>query len=1082
MNQSCVRALARTARAIALTAVVTGFGASALAAQGATGKLEGRVFDQNQQPVANAQIVIEGTSFATTANPQGYYFFNGVPAGVYSVRFAYIGYKAVRVEGLRIVSGQTITLDRNLEATNVELQEITVVGAENALVPRDQVATKQLVDGTFTDNLPVDRIGAVFALQPGVMANSTGTSLSVRGGRPDENATYIDGVPVQPGNRGTGAGRDIPTLQVGTNAFEDASITTGAASAEFGNAQGGIIAITTKTGGQRFSGNIGFETDEFSGLRNSSGFNRIQASLGGPITKQLTFFVGSVLEGSRGGNAGFDGYLDPVWAPVSVDTTFTIAQGTGANADSVVLPVFNYAVITGSCDAPWVANAADPEIRNNFGEDCLENRNPFSPNSSGQLTGKLNYSFGQGSRLSATYIGSQNLNRGQRGTDGTRGVTNRNNVAILNWNQVLSRSSDKAIALDASISYQWDRSIDALITAESEKDTRDPFGGFMISGFDYEFDFKDFEVNDELVKNFRTLDPTKPLTIHDRFNTQELLARPGRPGSIGNPGSVGAFGAAPAFLNTAFENRFIARATLDWQLDRFNRVKIGGQYIDSELGTYNVGASTVGFGDIFLAEPTQYNVFVEDRLDLGDVVLVGGVRYDYYDVGASKWKNFPRISSAPGFSEENLDDFLEDYTSHDYISPHIQVAFPVTERTNFRLSYAQQVQAPDFSVLLGGSNTDLSITNTNQTFGTDLDFGRTVTFEFGFRHAFSDDMVLDVAVFNKDQLSNAAGRLVDLVDPRTNNTTKIRVQTNQDFGNTRGMDLRLDRRIGTIFNGVFAYSYQDARSTGSDPFTFINFGSRITSSVTGGAIDPPQSAQPVAFSRPHNLSGQFAFNFPADFKRGTVVGSILKRVNITGTARYSSGTAYTRCKSGTGFDGDLAVLSGQACNALAGDFNAARVPDFKNLDLRASKGFTLGGLDLTAYVDARNVLNIENVLTVFAQTGNPDNPRLRQTMWETDSLAFALDATFNGVRRPDGAIVLPGSDAECGPWRTRDGLAAPPTCYFFRKGEQRFGNGDGIYTLAEQRMASDVDNLGTFNASRFSGAPRRVRLGMEVNF
>jgi hypothetical protein len=296
MNQSCVRALARAARAIALTAVVTGFGASALAAQGATGKLEGRVFDQNQQPVANAQIVIEGTSFATTANPQGYYFFNGVPAGVYSVRFAYIGYKAVRVEGLRIVSGQTITLDRTLEATNVELQEITVVGAENALVPRDQVATKQLVDGTFTDNLPVDRIGAVFALQPGVMANSTGSSLSVRGGRPDENATYIDGVPVQPGNRGTGAGRDIPTLQVGTNAFEDASITTGAASAEFGNAQGGIIAITTKTGGQRFSGNIGFETDEFSGLRNSSGFNRIQASLGGPITKQLTFFVGSVLD------------------------------------------------------------------------------------------------------------------------------------------------------------------------------------------------------------------------------------------------------------------------------------------------------------------------------------------------------------------------------------------------------------------------------------------------------------------------------------------------------------------------------------------------------------------------------------------------------------------------------------------------------------------------------------------------------------------------------------------------------------------------------------------------------------------
>src|SRR5690606_11697822 len=130
---------------------------------------------------------------------------------------------------------------------------------------------------------------------PGVMSNTGGTSLSVRGSRPDENSTYIDGVPVQPGNRGTGSGRGLPTLQVGTNAFEDASITTGATSAEFGNAQGGVIAITTRTGGQRFSGNVGFETDELSGTTMGAGFNRLQASLGGPITGDLTFFVSGVM-------------------------------------------------------------------------------------------------------------------------------------------------------------------------------------------------------------------------------------------------------------------------------------------------------------------------------------------------------------------------------------------------------------------------------------------------------------------------------------------------------------------------------------------------------------------------------------------------------------------------------------------------------------------------------------------------------------------------------------------------------------------------------------------------------------------
>jgi hypothetical protein len=872
----------------------------------------------------------------------------------------------------------------------------------------------------------------------------------------------------------------LPALQIGTNAFEDASITTGATSAEFGNAQGGVIAITTRTGGQTYSGNIGYETDEFSGLRNSSGFNRIQASIGGPITKSLTFFFGGVLEGSRSGNAGFRGWETPGWVPVGVDTTYTIARTTSATSDSIRLPVFNYALLNGDCDAPYVANAADPDIRNNYGEKCLQNRTGFSPSTSTQLTSKLNYSFGQGSRIALSFIGSRGLSRGQRGTDATGGTTNTNNVAILNWNQVLSRSSSRAVALDAYLSYQWDRSINSIITAESEENTRDPFGGFLLKDFDYELGFDEFPVNDDLIRNFRTQRPENPITLYDRFQTQQYLGQPGFGGSIGNPGSVGGYGGAPGTLNTAFENRLIARANLDWQLDRYNRLKIGGQYIDSELGTYNVGASGQGFGDIYLARPVSYNLFVEDRLDLGDVVLVAGVRYDYFDVGADKWKDFPRISSAPGFDPDNLENYLEPYSSHEYLAPSIQVAFPVTERTNFRLSYAQQVQTPDYSVILNGSNTDLSITNTNQTYGSDLDFGKTILFEFGVRHAFDDDMVLDIAVYNKDNLANAAGRLVPALDPRGNNRVDLRLSTNQDFGNTRGLDMRLDRRIGNIFNGVISYSYQDARSTGSDPYTYINFGSRITSAVTGNASPPPQAAQPVGFSRPHNLAAQFAFNFPADFQRGSIVGKIMSRMNITGTARYASGTPYTRCDAS--LDDDLAVTSGGTCNTLGGDFNSSRRPAFKNVDLRVTKGFRLGGMDLTAYADARNVFNLENVLNVFAQTGNTENQRYRDALWITDSTSFAINGTANAIRLPDGALNLPKSDAGCGAWRTTGNNPSPPTCYFFRKGEQRHGNGDGIYTLEEQRRASDVARLGTFHISRWAGAGRRVRLGMEVNF
>lgn len=1083
MTQSFVRTLARSVRNVALAAVVLGLSAPALVAQGSTGKIEGIIKDAGGQPVANAQVRILGTAFATTANTAGYYFFNSVPAGAYDIRVNYVGYKPKELQGVRIQSGQTATQDITLEQTTVEIQEITVVAATNALVPRDQVTSKQLIDGAYTDKLPVDRISSVLALQPGVVASTGGTQLSVRGGRIDENNTYIDGVPVQSGNRGTGSGRSLPTLQVGTNAFEDASITTGASSAEFGNAQGGVIAITTKTGGQRFSGNLGYESSELSGKTMGGGYNRLQASLGGPIMGDLTFFVSGVLTGNRFGNFGYKGDEVPGWTALGIDSVFAMPTSSSATADTLFVPVYTYALSRGSCDSPWVKNAADPDIRNNYGYDCRGNLGGGGGiSSSTSISSKLNYSFGSGSRMSVTYLASRGLTRGGRSLDNTFGTTNTNQVLTANWNQVLSRSASRQIAIDAYLSWQKDRSINSLLTTESEESTRDPFLGWQLGGFDYQYDDTSFPVNDNMIRDYRTQEPGTPITLYDRANTTQYNGQTGYGGApLGIGDGVSGFGGAAGTLNTGNETRIVGKANLDLQLDRYNRVKIGGEYTSSDMSTYNIGASSAGFSDIWQAEPVRYNLFVEDRLDLGDVVLVAGLRYDYFDLGAEKWKDFPRISSAPGFDPDNLGQYLEPYTSHDYLSPHIQVAFPVTERTNFRLSYAQQVQTPDYSVALFGSNTDLAITNTNNNYGTDLDFGKTILFEFGVRHAFDDDMVLDVTVYNKDNLANAAGRLIPRVDPRTDSRVDLRLTVNQDFGNTRGIDLRIDRRFGQIFNGVLAYSYQDARNTGSDPYTYISFGSRITSAITGNASPPPQAAQPVGYSRPHNIAAQFAFNFPSDYKEGSFFGSVMSRVGLYGTARYASGTPYTRCDPA--LDDDLGVLSGGTCNTLGGDFNAARRPAFKNVDLRLTKGLRLGGLDVTAYADARNVFNIENIATVWSQTGTTQNERYRAQLARADSGSFAQTAAANGVYNNNtGDITLPTDNAGCAGWKTTGGNPSAPTCYYMRKDEQRFGNGDGVYSLAEQRVASDVARIGTFHISRFAGAGRTLRLGMEVNF
>ena len=258
MKHCRVSAFARVARVIAFAAVALGVGAGSLLAQGSTGKIEGRVRDQAGAPIANAQVFVVGTAFNALTNPQGYYFINNVPAGTVAVRAAFIGYKSTQVEGVKVLAGQTITVDVQLEQTAVQIQEITVVTQTQPLVPRDEVTTKQRVDGQFADKLPVDRINQVLQLQPGVTADNNG-KLSIRGGRNNEAATYVDGVPVQAGYRGDRfAGSAGTAISIGTNAFEEASVTTGSSSAEFGNAKSGIISIVTKTGGSDYQGSFSY--------------------------------------------------------------------------------------------------------------------------------------------------------------------------------------------------------------------------------------------------------------------------------------------------------------------------------------------------------------------------------------------------------------------------------------------------------------------------------------------------------------------------------------------------------------------------------------------------------------------------------------------------------------------------------------------------------------------------------------------------------------------------------------------------------------------------------------------------------
>ena len=1110
MMQSCVSAFARAARTLALSAVVLAVGASSLLAQGSTGKIEGKVRDQQGAPIANAQVTIVGTKFGAQTNADGYYFINNVPAGVVSLQAAFIGYKTTRVADLRVLAGQTITSDVTLEATPVVVEEITVVAGKNELVPRDAVTTKQTTSGDYAEKLPVDRVTNVLALQPGVVASASGNTLSIRGGRTDEAATYVDGVPTGAGNRGGGfVASGGNTVSVGTNGFEEVSVTTGATSAAFGGAQSGVISIATRTGGQKFSGAVGYETDGLFGNMTSLGFNRVTASLGGPIASNLTFFVSGVLEGSKSngalGNAGADRAESPYFTEAGVDTVVAVPSAVGSpTSDTTFVSVQNFAVYTGKCDGNMseaqlnIKNSVNPDIANNYGLDCQGIRLPGTATSGYQLQGKLNYSYGTGSRIFLSALGSQaqgrnftyvNLYNPQQifGNNGT------NQVYTLGWTQNLAKSSARALALDVNLSYQKDQFIQSPLTRESEVSSRDPFGGFMISPLKFLFNFDNFPLNDQLLTNFQQNIAGSRRSPYDLENTaQYALVDKWRNNAYGVLGFTEAGGpTGRLFLNQ--ENRWVGGAALDWQIDRYNRLKIGGGGINYDIKSYSSSMTSQAFSDFYMAKPKSYTGYAEDRLDLGDVVLVAGLRYDYYNTHSSHptycdstgaCSPTPRITTNPLYDPLNptasLDSIYKADAAHDYLSPHVQVSFPVSDRTNVRLSYSHQVQQPDFGLILGGINTDISVTNTNNVYGSDLGFGKTISFEFGVRHAFSDDMVLDFSAYNRDVSANAAGRLLSLYDPLRGANADYRYMTNADFGNYRGFDLRLDKRIGSLFNGTLAYSYSNAQNTGSDPFTYINFGSRILNQLSGGNDPPPQAMLPTTYTRPHNLAGSFAVTFPNQWHSGSTSGAILQNVGMFVTFRIASGTAYTRCPIETG---NQAVLSTQVCaNQFQGDVNGSRLPTFRQADFRLTKGFMFGGVDLTAYFEARNVFNFTNTTTVFAETNGTQNAANLEQVWSGDSSGFALEAARSRAYDPtSGDISLPATSG-CGNWVTQDGNAAAPNCVYLIRAEQRFGNGDGTFTQAEQRRASYANYYSGLGLSSFTAIPRRLRLGLELNF
>ena len=135
---------------------------------GTTGRVEGTVRDQAGAPIANAQVVVVGTALSATSDSAGRYVLPAVRAGRIDLQASFVGFKSMRVVGVRVRDGRTTVQHFTLERSVVELQEATVVTPEGrpVLVPRDEVAAKQRAEADVARRMAVTSQAAPAAAAP----------------------------------------------------------------------------------------------------------------------------------------------------------------------------------------------------------------------------------------------------------------------------------------------------------------------------------------------------------------------------------------------------------------------------------------------------------------------------------------------------------------------------------------------------------------------------------------------------------------------------------------------------------------------------------------------------------------------------------------------------------------------------------------------------------------------------------------------------------------------------------------------------------------------------------------------------
>ncbi len=366
-------------------------------------------------------------------------------------------------------------------------------------------------------------------------------------------------------------------------------------------------------------------------------------------------------------------------------------------------------------------------------------------------------------------------------------------------------------------------------------------------------------------------------------------------------------------------------------------------------------------------KPREAYVYLQDKIELTDMIVNIGLRYDYFDPNyfvpsdyrdpenpkywlytltnadsvmidtffqfAGEVTAFDEILDtldASGAQWRDYNDFYEDTKPVHQFSPRIGVAYPITDKGIIHFSYGHFFQIPTFSFLYANPEMEISTASFESILGNaNLKPQKTVTYEIGLQQELTHDLGIEIIAFYKD-----FSGLLSSDQYEKYNTVNYIVYSNRDYGDSRGLTLSINKRRTGLLSASADYTYLVAQGNASDPLSLFY----------ANQSDPPEEVVkqvlPLDWDQTHTINVNISLAKP-------------RKWGVSILTKYGSGLPYTPTYQGSSLDAP----------------NSDRRPDFFNVDLNLHRDVEFAGLHWTVFCKVYNALNTQNERSVFSDTG-----------------------------------------------------------------------------------------------------------------